>query len=222
MKSQIKSASGISVAVLLASALFTGGQVSASDGDVYGGDCSYRDADVNGGWGFNHSTGLSCPPKPSHGMDHIVIQLKGTGTARETTYDTDGDGVPDTTAPCFDALIYNPATGKPIGTGSDCLDVQSNDAGNIRLTGTGFFHLEHGTLVVQGLTTVRPVLQPTTRDGVEFTHITGANGDGGVLYGTGRFKGATGKVRLSGQVDMSRLDSDGQIFFDCIFIVDFN
>ena len=186
------------------------------------GECSYRDAAANDGWGFNHRTGLSCPPRPRPGMDHLVLQLKGTGSAVTTNYDTDGDGVADTTADCFDAFVYDPASGRQIGYGSDCLDVSSNDGGNIRLTGTGFFHLKHGTLVVQGLTTVRPVLQPTTRDGINFTHITGANGDGGVLYGTGRFAGATGKVRLSGQVDMSRLDSDGQIHFDCIFIIDFN
>ncbi len=194
----------------------------ANDGASSGEECSYRDAAFNDGWGFNHVTGVSCPPQPSGGMDHLVIQFKGTATAVVTEFDTDGDGIADTTAPCFEAPIFNPATGRQIGTGSDCLDVASNDNGNIQLTGTGFFNLDDGMIVVQGLTTVRPVLQPTRRGDIEFTHITGANGDGGLMYGTGRYQGASGMVRLSGQVDMSRLQAEDMIHFDCIFIIDFN
>lgn len=163
------------------------------------------------------------PSAIAGGKKHLVLQLKGTGTEEMRWYDTDGDGTNDTYAPCFDVDLYNPATGKRIGQGTDCLDVTTppDEEGNLALTGTGFFHLGKSTLVVQGLTTVRPVLQPTSRDGIEFTHITGANGDGGVMYGTRRFQNTSGKVRLSGQVDMSKLASDGTIYFDCIFIVDF-
>ncbi len=196
-------------------------------------NCSYAYAQQNQGWGFDETTGLSCPPLAADDSTssmpdgisgtRLVVQFKGPGTAEPRTFDTTGDGIPDTTAPCFDAPIFNPATGLQIGTGSDCLDVISDDNGNLRLTGTGFFTLDSGdTLVVQGNTTVRPVLQPTMRDGINFTHITGANGDDGVLYGTGAFDGATGGVRLSGQVDMSRLTSDNQIFFDCLFVIAFN
>lgn len=158
------------------------------------------------------------------GKKHLVLQLKGTGSEEMRWYDTNGDGENDTYAGCFDVDLYNPATGKRIGKGTDCLDVTTppDEEGNLALTGTGFFHMGKSTLVVQGLTTVRPVLQPTTRDGINFTHITGANGDGGVLYGTKRFRNASGKVRLSGQVDMSNLASDGTIYFDCIFIIDFD
>jgi len=198
-----------------------------------GTSCSYAYAQQNQGWGYDESTGLSCPPLASDDTGsavadavsgtRLVVQFRGTGTAQSRTFDTTGDGIPDTTAPCFDAPIFNPATGLQIGTGSDCLDVISDDNGNIRLTGTGFFTLDSGdTLVVQGNTTVRPVLQPTTRDGINFTHITGANGDDGILFGTGAFTDATGGVRLSGQVDMSRLTSDNQIFFDCLFVIAFD
>lgn len=194
---------------------------NASANTPSGDGCSYRDADVNDGCGYNTITGSSCAPRPNADVDHLVIQFKGTAQAVPTDYDTDGDGVADTTSPCFEAPIFDPATGTQIGLGSDCLEVESNDEGNIRLTGTGFFELADGMIAVQGLTTVRPVLQPTRRGGIEFTHITGANSDSGLLYGTGRYQGATGAVRLSGQVDMSRLDSDGVIHFDCIFIIDF-
>lgn len=156
------------------------------------------------------------------GKKHLVLQLRGEGTEEMRSYDTTGDGIPDTYAGCFDVELFNPANGKKVGNGTDCLDVMSiDDDGNVSLTGTGFFHIGNSTLVVQGATTVRPVLQETTRDGINFTHITGANSDGGVLYGTKRFRNATGKVRLSGQVDMSRLSTEGVIYFDCIFIVDF-
>ena len=101
------------------------------------------------------------------------------------------------------------------------MDVQSDDNGNIQLTGTGFFQLDDGLIAVQGLTSVRPVLQPTRRGDIEFTHLTGANGDGGLLFGTGRYEGANGMVRLSGLVDLSRA-AEGIIHVDCIFIIDFS
>ena len=189
--------------------------LSSTDQPV-GNNCSYAYARQNQGWGYNETTGLSCPPLTSSddapatpdtiAGTRLVVQFRGTGTAQPRTFDTTGDGIADTTAPCFDAPIFDPATGLEIGTGSDCLDVISDDNGNIRLTGYGFFTLDSGdTLAVRGNTTVRPVLQPTTRDGINFTHITGANGDDGILFGTGAFAGATGGVRLSGQVDICLL-----------------
>jgi hypothetical protein len=166
------------------------------------------------------------------GKKHMVLQLKGADTLEVRNIDSDGDGVADIIgAECYDVPLFNPATGKQIGQASDCLsslNIVNDDGGapplgfNIALTGTTFFHLPGGTFVTQGLTTVRPVLQPTTRDGIVFTHITGANGDGGVQYGTRRFRKASGKVRLSGQVDMAKLVTDGVIYFDCIFVVDFD
>ncbi|MEM7258592.1 MAG: hypothetical protein AAF404_14535 [Pseudomonadota bacterium] len=184
--------------------------------------CSYRDAALNNGWGYDHSTRQSCPPINLNSSNRLVLNLKGTATGTERSYDTDADGINDTTAICFDAPIEDPATGAQIGTGSDCLDVVSNDGGNIQLVGTGFFELDGGMLVVQGQTTVRPVLQPTVRDGITFTHVSGANGDAGLMYGTGIYDNTSGKVRLSGLVDMSRVESDSIIYFDCIFIVEFN
>ncbi len=176
---------------------------------------------------------LSIGTYPAHagGKNHLVLQLRGADIGEMRHIDTDGDGITDTEANCFDVDLFNPATGKQIGTGTDCLaspSVVVDDGGeaplgaNIKLTGTGFFNIGNSLLVVQGLTTVRPVLHPTTRDDVTFTHITGANGDGGVMYGTKRFKKSSGKVRLSGQVDMSRLPEENLIYFDCIFIVDFD
>lgn len=153
----------------------------------------------------------------------LVLQLKGSAFGEMRNYDTNGDGHNDGYGNCFDLTLYDPASGKQIGTGTDCLDVQYESGEGVNLTGTGFFNLRKGTLVVQGNTSVRPFFHPLpSRDGVNYTHLTGANGDGGVMYGTNKYEGATGKVRLSGQVDMSRVMSDNFIQFDCIFIVDFN
>lgn len=156
---------------------------------------------------------------------HKVIQFKGWAYGVETHYDTTGDGATDTTGMCFRAPIYNPANGEMIGDGMDCLDVKAmlTSAGGtaVKLNGTGFFKLGRATLVVNGKTTVQPTLRRTKRDGIKFTHITGANGRNGVAWGTYRFRNAKGGVRLSGQVDMSKLESEGKIYFDCLFVVEF-
>ena len=160
----------------------------------------------------------------------ILFQVKGTDAFETRDIDTDGDGFAETTADCYDVGLYDPRTGLRIGTATDCLSdvnvvidddpVNPPMGWNIALTGTTFFHLPGGTLVTQGLTTVRPTLQPTSQNGVTYTHVTGANGDGGVRYGTGMFKHAFGDARLSGLVNVSRLLTDGEITFDCLFVVD--
>ena len=172
---------------------------------------------------------LEAAPAPPLGHA-LVLQVKGTDVAETRDIDTDGDGIPDTSADCFDVGLFDPRTGRQVGTATDCLWnvnlVRDDDPANapmgwnLALTGTTFFHLPGGMLVTQGLTTVRPALQPTSQNGVAFTHVTGANGDGGVQYGRGRFRNASGNARLSGLVNISKLASDGEITFDCLFVVD--
>jgi hypothetical protein len=160
----------------------------------------------------------------------LVLQVKGTDVGEMRDIDTDGDGIAETSATCFDVGLFDPRTGNQVGTATDCLwdigviiddDPANAPLGwNLALTGTTFFNLPGGTLVTQGLTTVRPVLQPTDRDGQTFTHVTGANGDGGIQYGMGRFGHDSGSARLSGLVNLARLASDGEITFDCVFVLD--
>ncbi len=171
-------------------------------------------------------------PEPMPPGRSMVYQLKGTAIGEMRDIDTDGDGVPDTMATCFDVGLYDPRTGNQIGTATDCLSdvnvVIDDDPANaplgwnIALTGTTFFNLPGGTLVAQGLTTVRPTLQMTVRDGQEYTHVTGANGDDGIRYGTGMFQNFDGTARLSGLVNLAELATMGQITFDCLFVVDFD
>jgi len=160
----------------------------------------------------------------------VILQVKGTAVGEMREIDSNGDGTLDTMANCFEVELYDPRTGRQIGTATDCLSevnmVLDEDPGNapmgwnMALTGTTFFHLPGGTLVTQGLTTVRPALHPTSRGGLTFTHVTGANGDGGIRYGTGKFAKVSGDARLSGLVNLSKLVTDGEITFDCLFVVE--
>jgi hypothetical protein len=130
------------------------------------------------------------------------------------------EDVEDVQPLCFDLDLIDAKTGNVIGTASDCLSVIKSSVSDngIMLTGTTFFFFPGGTLVSQGKTTIQPVLHGS----VDFTHITGAvpsPGDESVVYGDGKFKNASGPVRLSGAVNLSKLDSDGKITFDCVFII---
>jgi hypothetical protein len=147
-----------------------------------------------------------------------VLRLLGTGQAYEGTVpDIDGDGEDDP-ATCFDVDLYN-ASGQKIGTATDCLSEITPVGDGLALIGTTIFRLPNGTFVSRGYTTVQPV---TTSVPTPATHTTGAipvDGSNGVLYGTGAFAGFAAQVRLSGAVNMSQLDSDGLITFDCLFAI---
>jgi len=147
-----------------------------------------------------------------------VVQIKGTavGEMREVP-DIDGDGKPDK-ANCFDVDLIDPTTNLVIGTATDCLSKVTPVGDGLALIGTTYFNFKEGTLVVRGKTSV----QPKTHGSEPSTHITGgipSPGANNVLYGTGIFEGATGSVRLSGAVNMSKFKDKGEISFDCIFII---
>ena len=153
--------------------------------------------------------------------NNIAVRLVGTATAYPGNDLFNQYGLTPLDALCFDVDLVDAKTGNVIGTASDCLSgiAPSVTDNGVMLTGTTFFFFPGGTLVSQGLTTVQPVLHGSP----DFTHITGAvpsPSDEGVIYGDGKFKNASGPVRLSGAVNLSMLDSDGQITFDCVFIID--
>ena len=151
---------------------------------------------------------------------NIVVLLAGEGLADGTGNQFTQLGL---VAPegvlCFDMDLVDAKTGRVIGSGSDCLSaIKQFENGGMSLTATSFFHFRSGTLVSQGLVTVQPKLHGLD----EFTHVTGAApspSENNVIYGDGRFKDASGSVRLSGLVNLSRLGS-GYIDFDCVFIID--
>jgi hypothetical protein len=153
--------------------------------------------------------------------NNIAVRLAGTAQAYPGDDLFNDFGLDPVGALCFDVDLVDAKTGNVIGTASDCLSGISpsiTDNG-VMLTGTTFFFFPGGTLISRGLTTVQPVLHGSAN----YTHITGAvpsSSDNGVIYGDGKFKNAAGPVRLSGAVNLSMLDSDGIITFDCVFIID--
>jgi hypothetical protein len=151
------------------------------------------------------------------GGNGIVVALRGTDTGEMMEIPATGAGT--TEALCFTVDLVDLATGDVIGDATDCLaDLEGDGVTGLSLIGTTTFNFPDGTLVSRGTTTVQPVLDGS----VDYTHITGAvpvDGENSVLSGTGVFEGATGQVRLSGAVNMSELDSDGKITFDCVFVI---
>jgi hypothetical protein len=164
---------------------------------------------------FFACTGASAEER--EGPKNFVVALQGTAEAVPRTFD-DADYL------CFDVDLVNPATGRIIGPATDCLELASivpiGDDGGFGINNLTFFGLPGGTVVSLSRTTIQPVEDPSHGP----THITGeVASDDNILthLSTGRFENATGKTRLSGQVDMS-LFGDGIITFDCLFVVDIN
>lgn len=165
----------------------------------------------------------------------LTLNFKGTGNAvRKQVPDNTGMQLSPSgmlRADCFSADVFDLKTGQKLGTAQDCLSIIAADdapsGSGLQVVGTTVFNLPKGKLVVQGLTSVQPVNWPTSnKDGIEFTHITGANSpSNAVLSGTGefsstgRFENVEATSRLSGLVNMSRI-GQGEITFDCIFVVD--
>lgn len=155
--------------------------------------------------------------RPGPNGHDLVVALRGTGEVAIQEIPETDQGT--TEGLCFTVDLVDLATGNVIGDATDCLaDIDPDAGGGMALTGTTIFNFPGGTLVSRGRTSVQPVLDGS----VDFTHITGAvpqDGENSVLSGTGRFNRATGSVRLSGAVNLSELDSDGKITFDCVFVI---
>lgn len=156
---------------------------------------------------------------------HLMLNLVGTGYMyQDTVPDIDGDMVDDD-AICFDIDLINASNQQTVGTATDCLSNITMNGGGLSLVGTTFFHMPQGTLVTRGNTSVQPVGAPSviTPSGQTITHVTGASGAGnGILYGTRRFDGASGTVRLSGMVDLTNFFGEvgDPMAFDCLFAID--
>lgn len=154
---------------------------------------------------------------PAPARRNLVVCLRGTAVGQMRDIPPIA-GTGTSQANCFDVSLVDPATNRVIGTATDCLaDIQPFGEGLV-LTGTTFFNFPEGTIVSRGRTTVQPVGSPSAA-----THITGAipsAGSNDILSGTGAYQNLQGRVRLSGAVNMSRLNSNNEITFDCLFIIE--
>lgn len=164
----------------------------------------------------------------------LVVQLGGTAVGETRQIDTDGDGAPDLEANCFDVDLVDPNSGLKLGIGSDCLSgvevlnpgepgcedpTQSIAGCNVRLIDTTIFQFNDGTLVSQGPVSIPAVLDEGSLN-AGITHVTGSfPTENNILYGTGRFENAQGRVRVSGGVNMSNTVAANEITFDCFFYV---
>ena len=145
----------------------------------------------------------------------IIVALRGSSTG---VADVLSDLPDSLDALCFpDLQMVEVKSGLVIGTARDCLSNINTVGDGMAITGTTFFNFTEGeSLISRGETSV----QPTTTGSPNFTHITGAiptAGSNQVIGGTEQYQNASGTVRLSGAVNLSLLESDGQITFDCLF-----
>ncbi len=159
--------------------------------------------------------GVACSSSPAEEDTSMVVALRGQATAATRTL-SDLPGSLEAT--CFSGIqMIEVKSGKVIGTAEDCLSDITPVGDGLSVTGTTTFNfLEGGTLISRGQTSV----QPTTIGSDGFTHITGAipaPGSNQVIGGTESYQNVSGTVRLSGAVNLSLLESDGKITFDCIF-----
>ncbi len=147
---------------------------------------------------------------------NLVLNLKGTAVG-VTRPIPPIDGTQTSSATCFDVQLIDPESGRVIGKGTDCLADIVPHGNGLALTATTYFQLPGGTIVTRGRTTVQPVLEGSP----SMTHITGGiPSDNNILFGTGRYKGITGRARLSGAVNLSQLMSSNEITFDCLFVIE--
>lgn len=124
---------------------------------------------------------------------------------------------------CFKVRMYNVAGTRRIGTGWDCLSNITPDDGTfarLTLTDHSIFKFRgHGKILAVGDVSIQAphagtVAAPTP-------HVTGSKGaSNNIVKGRGIYSGATGKMRLSGLVDMSTILNDGFLGFDCVFIIE--
>ncbi len=149
----------------------------------------------------------------------MILQVRGTAAAVVMPLDVPSPNG-ETEAPCFTVELVDVRKDQVVGTATDCLSDITPVGDGVALVATTIFSF-HGNhaFTTRGRTTV----QPTTHGSPAITHITGAiplPGENGVMSGTGAFSRLRASARLSGAVNLSRLDSHGEITFDCIFVID--
>jgi hypothetical protein len=161
-------------------------------------------------------TSAASPPEQRSKMVRVV----GTavGEIRDLSALTSTPGASESL--CFDVEVIDAETGRWLGTATDCLFDITEVGDGLALSAITIFNLPGGTLFTEGRTSV----QPTTTGSPDITHITGAiplpDSETFVL-GTGRFAGIRGNARLSGAVNLSRLEQYNEITFDCLFSLNF-
>ncbi len=146
----------------------------------------------------------------------LVVALQGTATAQPRVIQLPEGPVE---AMCFDVDMIDLETGEVIGTGTDCLyNIQETNNG-LTLTDVTIFQFNDGRIMSKSEVEVQAVANGFPN----VSHLTGSvpeEGHNSILRSSGRYRNAAGRVRLSGAVDMSSLESNGQMTFNCIFVIE--
>ncbi|MEW7279015.1 hypothetical protein ABW636_10510 [Aquimarina sp. 2201CG1-2-11] len=165
--------------------------------------------------------------RPSYKKNGInILRLKGTGAKRVPSDFEQELGV-ESSAICFNVELLDARTNLKVGNGTDCLSeivtVQANNDGlpKIKLN-TTVFNFDSGTYATQTLTTLQTIYQGDK----EITHITGVTHEvddiqNNFVYGDGYFSNIEGSSNISGAINMSKLDTEGKVDFDCIFVLNY-
>ena len=153
----------------------------------------------------------------------ISVRLVGHDLAYPGDDLFDDYGVVGPASLCWDFDMLDLKTDEKVGDVTDCaaiIGVVETDLGlGYQVIGTTFFYFPGGTVVSRVYTSA----MPKTHGSPTFTHITGAvpeEGVNNVLYGDGKFQGASGRVRFSGGGDLSNLFVDGGLSVNCIFTLE--
>ena len=178
------------------------------------------------------TAGLLLPTEADarHWKKKLVVVLQGENVegSIQLVPDIDGDGEDDF-AECFTADLVSPRFGWVVGTGTECLAARPDGL----LVATTTFNFWRGSFTARGKMNVQPIQwDPAANDDVDesIAVITGyfpAPGTNNIINGTGRYRKASGRVRLSGAakpLGPSPDNPDGPNFanLNCIFIIDFD
>ena len=115
--------------------------------------------------------------------------------------------------------MTDPASGRRIGTGIDCLRVMPQETGVAVQALSLFVFPNLGTVATLGSTSVQAFVPGIGDAGGGVTHITGSipADASGVVGGTGSFDGAMGSGRVSGAVNLANFP--GEATFDCLWVL---
>jgi hypothetical protein len=157
---------------------------------------------------------------------NLVVQWQGKGGFEYPPHKI-ANLLPPGASGCFVVDMIDPSSGWHIGRGYDCIlsgPMPVGDEGGFTIdTAYVFEFFKHGTIVSVHNITVQPALDASA-DETGITHILGDFPTENTIYsGLGKFRNATGKVRLSGGNDLRELDltdlPNSFITFDYLFVL---
>lgn len=149
----------------------------------------------------------------------LVLQLSGRDTGETRPMPPAADtGTRE--GNCFNVELYDVLANEAAGTASRCFaDITSTGNGMV-VTDTTVMRLRHGTLVTRSRTTI----QPTLENSPDVTHVAVTLPDTAATTvladaGSGAFQGMSGRVRLTGAMDMRQFRARNELAFNDLMVI---